>query len=575
VSLRSGLCAFLAASATAILCTCALAAGLTVVERRPSSVVVRLTDFSPGRLYRATYEGGDHRFVWENLCPDASGTVVLQDDKHLRPEHRLRCESRISRTDPVVFEDLFKAAVIGKRRLAFGVPVSTFGGPGYLVPGISHLVRDDLGGFWLYLDHEPHAILKYDPNFEYQFALLTPDRVIAHDADADGNLYVLHPGNWLSKHSPLGQGLGAWELPRGREPGEFISASGLAIDREAGYLYLADEMLSRVQRFGLDLELRPVPVTSWGWIGREDLGYSRAGEYDEEKMYYQLDRPRQLRLDGKGRLLVSCAHYVSKFDLASGRQVPFGPHPVLGWGGSFTESVYSSAAALDGHWQSHWLAGSDGSGRIYIADRENEFVVSPRLQVFGPEGTLIATYDSEKEVRDEHGERVYLTAVAGLAAEGNTVWLVDAGGRVYESHEGLRGGGRLHLGPGAAGRQFDLSRVDEGKFTVEQQTSRVRHRSKGRVMGYPAGERGTGNCEREGRPVLKGGERSMWIPARLGEPFDVELFDAEGKGIPAADYSIELEEQPGLFGTHYDFFRVTNRSGVTWENVSFLAEAAP
>ena len=109
--------------------------------------------------------------------------------------------------------------------------------------------------------------------------------------------------------------------------------------------YLADETLGRVQRFDLDLRLRPFPQTAWGWIGREDLAYTRAGEYDRELMYYQLDRPRQLALDGRGNLLVSCEHWIGRFDLATGRQMPFGANPVLGWGGTFTDSPFSASAA--------------------------------------------------------------------------------------------------------------------------------------------------------------------------------------------------------------------------------------
>jgi len=177
-------------------------------------------------------------------------------------------------------------------------------------------------------------------------------------------------------------------------------------------------------------------------------------------------------------------------------------------------------------------------------------------------------------LQDELGRPVYIGAVAGLAVEGKSVWVVDAAGRVYAGPRegGLSSGGRLFLGPGAAGRQFDLTCAEESKFTVQRQPARVRHRSEGPVMGFPGGERGTANCEREGRPVIESGERSLWVPARLGEPFEVKLFDEVGEEIPASSYAIEYEEKPGLFGTHYDYFRVTNHSGTTWRNVRFLAE---
>ncbi|MBE9566188.1 MAG: hypothetical protein IMF16_05530, partial [Proteobacteria bacterium] len=257
-----------------------------------------------------------------------------------------------------------------------------------------------------------------------------------------------------------------------------------------------------------------------------------------------------------------------------GRQLPFGRNPVLGWGGTFTDSAFSQSAALDGHWQRQWLAGIDASGNLYIADRENEFLVNPRIQVFQPDGVLLITYDLEDDLRDQSGQRVYVTAVAGLACGDRNLWIVDAAGRIYESPAatGLRPGGRLYLGPGAAGRQFDLTQVDIARLTVEAQAGRLRHHSEGLVLSLPAGERGLDNCERGGRPLLDDGQRSMWIPTRLGEPFRVTLFDAQGQEIPAAGYIVELEETPGLFGTHYDYFRVTNRSGAAWQSVRFVAE---
>lgn len=92
------------------------------------------------------------------------------------------------------------------------------------------------------------------------------------------------------------------------------------------------------------------------------------------------------------------------------------------------------------------------------------------------------------------------------------------------------------------------------------------------MTAYPAEESETDNCEREGRAVLADGETSMWTPARLGEPFRVSLFEGSGEAIPSSQYLVELEEAPGLFGTQYDYFRVTNRSGREWEGVRFVAE---
>jgi len=546
-----------------------------VLERSPSRLEVRLLGSETGALYRLIYEDDRHRFVWENLNPGTDGVVSLADDKYLRPEYRLRCESRSHPADPVVFDDLIKGEIVAKKRLPFGVPVSTFGGAGYLVPGVADLKRDGFGNCWLYLDHPPYALLKYGPGFRYQFALLLPAPLVDFDLDGDGDLYILHQDNWISKHGSMGERLGAWELPQGRNPGGFVEAAGLVIDREAGFIYFSDAVLGRVQRFDLDLELRPLPFTLWGWIGREEMAYTRAGEYKRERMYYLLDRPRQLALDGGGHLLVGCEHWISKFDLATGRQAKFGNHAVLGWGETFADSPFTNAAGLDGHWQRYWLAGVDGDGNVYVADRENEFVVDRRLQVFGSDGGLIRSFDLDDEVLDESGARVFITAARRIVCMADAVYLVDAAGRIYRSPSGrgIASGGELFLGPGAAGRQVDLSQFEEGRFTVEAQSSRVKHRFEGALLTYASGRRGTINCEVDGSTVIPEGHRSMWAPARIGEPFNVVLFDSEGQIIPEGEYRVQFEEKPGLFGTQYDYFRVTNRSGHVWKDVRFIAEA--
>ncbi|MBN1459662.1 MAG: hypothetical protein JXA57_08990 [Armatimonadetes bacterium] len=546
-----------------------------IVARTPSSLTVRLPASDATPLYRVTYEDRSHVFVWENLQPDADGLVRLTDDRHLRPEFRLQCESSTGVSDPVVFDDRLKGPIAAKTRAQCGVPVSTFGGAGYLVPEVADLKRDDCGNFWLYLEHEPHALLKYGSDFTYQFALLLPDAPVAHDLDGWGDLWILHEGNWISKHSPLGETLGAWELPEGRDPGEVVEASGMVIDRVAGYIYLSDRILSRVQRFDLNLKLCPLPVTPWGWLGRQDLAYTRVGRYDEQTTYYQLDRPSQLLLTPTGELLVSCEHWITQFDLATGRQMPFGRQPVLGWGGSFSDSPFTSSAGLDGHWQRHWLAGMDAAGNVYVSDRENEFAIDPRLQVFSPEGLLLKSFDLNHDLAAASGEPVYITSVKGLAVGEGALWLVEAAGRVYESpsDHGLIGGGKLFLGPGAAGRQFDLSKADASRFAVATQDTRSLHRSEGRVWGATEGRSGSRNVETDGSRVVRDGEWSLWTPSRMGEPFKVELFTADGDAIPASDYRVEFEEEPGLFGTQWDFFRLMNRSGAEWREVRFVAEA--
>jgi hypothetical protein len=148
--------------------------------------------------------------------------------------------------------------------------------------------------------------------------------------------------------------------------------------------------------------------------------------------------------------------------------------------------------------------------------------------------------------------------------------MTEASGHVYESYE-LSSGDQSYLGPGAPGKQLDLTTADPRNFRVEKQPEQMYKKVEGTITAFRSGRYGTTNCETEHNTDLANGATSLWIPVRLGEPFRVTLFE-EGRLIPEQDYSIEFETTPGLFGTKYDFFRVTNKSGHTWKNIRFLAE---
>lgn len=315
---------------------------------------------------------------------------------------------------------------------------------GYRPPVASDLRRDPFGSFWLYLDRPPYRIRSYDASFVYRFGIEFSRRVLAHDTDADGNLYVLCEGNRVSRHAPDGRLLAAWRLPEGCQPGEFARASAMAVDTLGRCVYLADADLHRVQRFSLDMQLRPFPFTIWGWIGREDLSYVHLGAYRPETSYYRLDRPQGLAVDPTQRVLyVVNQHFISKFDLGTGKQEPFGRFPALGWGGSFSDSARSESAALDGHFQDIWLSGVDQHGNLYVSDAYNPHLSNGRIQKFSPRGELLGKWDANSALVDDKGQPVRLGPVRAIAfGPQGQAWLTDLSGRIYEG-PGLASGGRI------------------------------------------------------------------------------------------------------------------------------------
>ena len=130
------------------------------------------------------------------------------------------------------------------------------------------------------------------------------------------------------------------------------------------------------------------------------------------------------------------------------------------------------------------------------------------------------------------------------------------------------------MGPGAPGRQFDLTGAEADKFSVERQPARIIRKIDGLIYGFNEGRRGTKNCEAERNASLPNNAASIWMPVKLGEPFRVSLTE-EGREIPAGDYTLEIENQPGPFGSVFDYFRVTNKSGHVWKGARYSAETLP
>jgi len=544
---------------------------LEILAAKPEQLAAHIKDADAAALYTVRYQSPTATFTWENLQPDSDGKILLRDDGHLQPQQRLLCRSRGTETDLAFFDDFTKAEMSGKRRLQYGVPVSTFGGAGNLSSAPTWLHHDRAGNFWLYQEVRPWRIAAFDADFNYRFTLVFPARVLAMDSDSQANLYVLQEDNYLSRFDANGRPGAHWKLPAGRRPGGFVGASGLAISPDGNFLYLADEKLSRVQRYDLQLHPAPFSFTPWGWMGREDCGYTEFGSYGPGSTY-RLDRPQRLLIGPDNLLYVDCAYYLSRFDLNSGKQMPFGKDEALGWGATFTDSPHIASAAANAHWQEHRLAGIDPQGTIYISDKSNSFLNNLRIQTFAPDGTFLNKYDLDTEIRDALGSRVYLVPPRGMVFS-PAFWLADGGCRIYEG-EGLTSGGKLHLGPGAPGRQFDLTGAEVDKFAVEKQAARIPRKVDGLIYSFNEGRHGTRNCEAERNATLPNNAASIWIPVKLGEPFRVSLTE-EGREIPAGDYTIEIESRPGPFGAPYDYFRVTNKSGHVWKGVRYSAETLP
>ncbi|MBI2883970.1 MAG: hypothetical protein HYY11_08710 [Candidatus Methylomirabilis oxyfera] len=575
--------------------------GIQILAASPTHLVAQvLGPVAKGDLMRIAYNDGVRNFVWQNVPIAKDHRVVLKDDQYLLPSQRLQCPS--DEVNWRIFYDLSKgfeyAGGDGTRyRQAYGVPVQSFGGPGATTSFWRKPLKRDVGGnFWVSAAWAP-SISKYNNSFDFQFSIELGGELFQeiqdYDTDGQGNLYVLSNiysedfstvSQRISQYTNDGQLLQVWELPRGTRSGEFSFAAGLVIDQSAGYIYMSDDELHRVQRFTLDLAVAPFTFNSWGWIGLEDLSYIHEEFYTPDN-YGRLDRPTQLALDATGNLYVNNHHFISKFSVATGEQLPFGSYPVLGWGGTFPleESSHSSWAGRDGHWEWQWLAGIDRRGNIYVSDWSNAYVPFARIQKFDANGQFVAKWDYLSGIVDREGRPVYLTSAFNIAmdtpwgTDTTTLVALESGGRFYKS-EDFQSGGDLYLGPGYEGCQFDLTRVTQTDFAVSKQTGFIYKTVTGALTTFSNvdfnGVPYTFNVEAETNTVIPDGMTSLWMPVRLGEPFRVTLFE-NGIEIPASDYILYVETQPGTFGTLYDYFRVVNHSGRTWTDVTFTATTQP
>lgn len=140
----------------------------------------------------------------------------------------------------------------------------------------------------------------------------------------------------------------------GREPGQMIGPTALALDREEN-LYMADDFLQRITVYDREGDV----VTTWGEVGRGD------GEFNG---------PSGLMFDRDDNMLLvdHRNHRVQRLTKDGGY--------ISQWG-SFGEG--------DGQFNLPWGITQDRDANVYVADWRND-----RIQKFNPDGEFIAKYGS-------------------------------------------------------------------------------------------------------------------------------------------------------------------------------------
>lgn len=172
--------------------------------------------------------------------------------------------------------------------------------------------------------------------------------------DAAANIYVAGQDSRLQKLDPGGNPLATWG-GRGNGLGQFDFPTGLAVDRAANLLYVADSHNHRIVQLTTDGEVRAI----WGKTPDEN-GYG-AGDGPGEFFF-----PNDVAVDASGNVwIVDAGHSRIQVLSRSGE-------PLASWGSEGDQPGQF-------HGPDGIAAASDGS--IYVADTANM-----RIQRFVPDG---------------------------------------------------------------------------------------------------------------------------------------------------------------------------------------------
>ena len=192
-------------------------------------------------------------------------------------------------------------------------PLVAFDSQGKFVRGwgkglfkVPHGLRVDRDGNVWTTDNSNHVLRKFSPAGELLTTLGTPDKAAggkdgfrAPDDlvfDSAGNIYVADSGNArIAKLSSDGRYVAQWGS-KGKQPGQFATAHGLAIDAQ-DRIYVADRGNKRVQVFSSDGS----HIADWSGFGNP-FGLLVVGD---QLLASEGDIHKILHLDREGKIVAS------------------------------------------------------------------------------------------------------------------------------------------------------------------------------------------------------------------------------------------------------------------------------
>ena len=276
-------------------------------------------------------------------------------------------------------------------------------------------------------------------------------------ADDDGNVYIADRNNErVRKVDSEGiittfAGTGEWGYDSDEDGGPAAEAllnwpTGLALDANGNFLYIADEYNNRIRQ----VDLASGIINTVAGMKRPSLEVGEEEEEDADEDVGDdgpatsalLHRPTGVAVDGEGNLYIAdrLHHRVRKVD-AEGVITTIAGMADEGFSG---DGGPATSAQLD---QPSGVA-VDGDGYIFIADRGNN-----RIRQIGPDG-VITTILGAEDGGDESDGEAPLAAPRGLAvgSDGN-IYVADTGNHQIDviddagvvsrvaGIEGLRDGG--------------------------------------------------------------------------------------------------------------------------------------